>query len=90
MLDIGTGSGLLALYAKDVAENAQVYACESDPDIAALARAVLEKNCAGQGTVNLQPCDSKQLNLNQNQVDLIVMEVRQFYTIINSQFLQPC
>jgi len=75
MLDIGTGSGLLALYAKDVAENAQVYACESDPDIAALARAVLEKNCAGQGTVNLQPCDSKQLNLNQNQVDLIVMEV---------------
>ena len=85
MLDIGTGSGLLALYAKDVAENAgyeaKVYACESDPDIAALARAVLEKNCAGQGTVNLQPYDSKQLKLNQDQVDLIVMEVGKFYII---------
>ncbi|HEX2898627.1 MAG TPA: tetratricopeptide repeat protein, partial [Bacteroidia bacterium] len=76
VLDIGTGSGLLAMMAVR-AGAAEVIACEREPAIAEVARTIIEKNGYSE-KVKVHALDSRLLRLGHEvseRVDVIVSEI---------------
>jgi type II protein arginine methyltransferase len=76
VLDIGTGSGLLAMMAARAGAR-QVYACEANPMLAASARAVIAANGLDD-RIRVFDCHSGKLDRNRDLdggVDLVVSEV---------------
>lgn len=76
VLDIGAGSGLLAMLAAR-AGAARVYACEANEALAATAEAIVAANGFG-GRVRILPCHSSALDRDRDLgggVDLIVSEI---------------
>lgn len=74
-LDIGTGTGLLAIYATECGAE-QVFACEQSPVMCRLAKKAFQRNGCDD-TIKLIPKHSTELNpetdLN-GKVDLIITE----------------
>jgi len=76
-LDIGTGSGLLAMYAHDTDPSNNVMACEMLGEVASLAAEIFRRNRKDE-KIKLYVCSSDELEehgLEPFTVDLAVMEV---------------
>lgn len=76
VLDIGTGSGLLAMLAAEAGAT-QVYACEADPDMAAVARLNIAANGLDERiTVIAKPSHDLELGLDlPTRADVVVFEL---------------
>ena len=84
VLDIGTGTGLLSLYARD-AGAAEIYACESSPVMSEIAAKVFTKNNADK--MKLIPKMSTDLKIPEDIPQRFILQFQYYiYTLSNWEY----